>query len=590
MKREDPHSYTDFGQSRISHIDLHLSPDFSTKRIQINATYKLDPPSSGSLYLDTRDLQIDRIHSDRRELNWEVDFRDDILGDRLHIKDLDQISELCIELSTSSKASALQWLSPQQTMGGVHPFLYSQCFALHARSLFPCQDTPLVRFTYDACIEVPQPLTAVMAAAGEGDEHREGTSLFRFHMPQPIPSYLFAFAVGNIAFKEMSERCGIYAEPEMLDDAAWEFEENEKRLGQIENLFGPYIWDRYDILVMPPSFPYGAMENPRLTFLSPVYVVGDRSGTWVVTHEMAHAWTGNLVTNATWEDFWLNEGWTTYAENRSTEVLEGRDYSQLLAVLGRNAMLDEMKRLGEDSERTCLKYSQKGVDPDAVVSNIPYEKGSAFLVQLENAVGRDTFDVFIQKYISEHAFQSLTTEEFVDYLQKQLPQALNEIDVEKWLYQPGFPESAEALDSEMYEEVEAFVTEYKNGHLPEKEQVSNWIFHQVFLFIQMLPKKIPADDCRKIEDLFDFKGSPRYAFLYEFYSLCIRSGYREMMPDIEHFLKTIGVSSRIVKVYRALAETDWSKGLSRQNFDRYKESYHPIARANIERALSEAGI
>jgi leukotriene-A4 hydrolase len=259
MKREDPHSYTKFEQSKISHIDLHLSPDFSMKRIQVSATYELDSPLTGSLYLDTRSLQIHRVHTDGRGWAWEVDFKDDILGERLHIKDLNQVSRFSIDLSTSPEASALQWLSPQQTKGGSHPFLYSQCFALHARSIFPCQDTPSVRFTYDACIEVPQPLTAVMAAAGEGVEHREETSLFQFHMPQPIPSYLFAFAVGNIAFKEMSERCGIYAEPEMLDDAVLEFEENEKRLGQIENLFGPYIWDRYDVLIMPPSFPYGAM-------------------------------------------------------------------------------------------------------------------------------------------------------------------------------------------------------------------------------------------------------------------------------------------------------------------------------------------
>jgi leukotriene-A4 hydrolase len=590
MKWEDPHSVTNVDQSKISHIDLHLIPDFSTKCIDVSATYILSRPSIGSLYLDTRDLRIHRIHADGRTLDWELDSHDEILGERLHIRDLDQELRFSIELTTSSKASALQWLSPQQTAGGKHPFLYSQCFALHARGLFPCQDTPSVRFTFDACIEVPQPLTAVMAAASVGVEHNDATSLYRFHMPQPIPSYLFAFAVGNIAFRGMSERCGIYAEPEMLEAAAWEFEENEKRLRQIEELFGPYIWERYDVLVMPPSFPYGAMENPRLTFFSPVYVVGDRSGTWVVTHEMAHAWTGNLVTNATWEDFWLNEGWTTYAESRSTEVLEGKDYSQLLAVLGRNAMLDDMKRLGEDSERTCLKFPQKGIDPDSVVTNIPYEKGYAFLVQLERVVGRKTFDEFIQKYLNRHAFKSLTTEEFVIFLKEQLPQVMEKVDINEWLYKPGFPESAHVIKSKLYDEVEVVITAYENGELPQKEQVSSWIFHQVFLFIQMLPQAIPVEDCQYLENLFDFRGSPRYASLYNFYSLCIRSGYRGVMSEVEYFLENIGVSSRIVKVYRALAETPWSKALARQIFDRYQERYHPIATANIERALSEAGI
>jgi leukotriene-A4 hydrolase len=590
MKQEDPHSFTNADHSKISHIDLHLTPDFSRKCIDVSATYILDAPSIGSLYLDTRDLRIQRIHANGRTLDWEFDSQDEIKGERLHIKDLDQELRISIDLTTSSKASALQWLSPQQTAGGIHPFLYSQCFALHARGLFPCQDTPSVRFTFDACIEVPRPLTAVMAAAAVGVEHSDGTSRYRFHMPQPIPSYLFAFAVGNIIFKDMSERCGIYAEPEILEGAAWEFEENEKRLRQIEKLFGPYIWERYDILVMPPSFPYGAMENPRLTFFSPVYVVGDRSGTWVVTHEMAHAWTGNLVTNATWEDFWLNEGWTTYAESRSTEVLEGKDYSQLLAVLGRNAMLDDMKRLGEDSERTSLKFPQKGINPDSVVTNIPYEKGYAFLVQLERAVGRKTFDAFIQKYLNTYAFQSLTTEAFVVFLRKHLPQALESVNIDEWLYQPGFPESAHVLRSKLYDEVEVLIKAYENGELPKKEQISNWIFHQIFLFIQMLPKAISVEDCQYLENLFDFKESPRYAFLYNFYSLCIRSGYREVMPEVEHFLETIGVSSRIVKVYRALAETAWSKGVARKLFERFQGRYHPIAIANIERALSEAGI
>jgi len=590
MKRDDPHSYIDFEQRKISHIDFHLTPNFSEHTLHVTATYTLDSPASGSIFLDTRNLTLHRIHSEGEILTWELDEQDDILGRRLHIKDLNQVSVFSIELTTSPNASALQWLAPQQTAGGVHPFLYSQCFALHARSLFPCQDTPSVRFTYDACIEVHQALRAVMAAAAKGVEQQDGKSLFRFHMPQPIPSYLFAFAVGNILFKDMSDRCGIYAEPEMLEAAVWEFEENEKRLKQIEALFGPYIWERYDVLVMPPSFPYGAMENPRLTFFSPVYVVGDRSGTWVVTHEMAHAWTGNLVTNATWEDFWLNEGWTTYAENRSTEMLEGKDYSQLLAILGRNAMLKEMDRLGKDSEKTALKFSQRGVDPDAVVTSIPYEKGSAFLGELERAVGREDFDGFIQKYISGYAFQSLTTEGFVGFLQEHLPKALEMVDVENWLYQPGFPDCVHPLDSELYDEVEVFIAAYEKGEMPTKEQVSDWIFHQVFLFIQMLPEKISVEDCREFESLFGFKGSPRYAFLYDFYSLCIRSGYRDVMPDVEHFLATIGVSSRIVKVYRALAETDWSKTQARALFERFQGRYHSIARDNIDRALVEAGV
>lgn len=590
MRREDPHSFTSLEQHKISHIDLQLRPNFSDHTLAVIATYDLDTPAEGSLYLDSRDLTIHRIHTEGNEVQWGIDIRDAILGERLHLRDLDHISRFTIELTTSSKASALQWLSPQQTAGGELPFLYSQCFAIHARSLFPCQDTPAVRFTFDAQIEVPEKFTAVMAAAIDEVEYRDGTNFYRFHMPQPIPSYLFAFAVGEIDFAEISPRCGIFAEPVMLNTAIEEFCDNEERMREAEKLFGPYIWDRYDVLIMPPSFPYGAMENPRLTFLSPVYVVGDRSGTYVVTHELAHAWTGNLVTNATWEDLWLNEGWTTYAETRITEILESRDFSQLLSYLGRNHMLEEIERLGPDSERTCLKFSQKGLDPDETITNIPYEKGYAFLIQLEQVVGREKFDAFIDKYISSFAFKTLTTEEFVHFLKSNLPQAVELVDVKEWLYEPGFPENAPGLHSRLYDEVRELISAYEKGDLPQKAQVSGWIFHQNLLFIQMLPKKIPEKDCQYFESLFELKGTPRYAFLHNFYSLCIRSGYRDVMPDVEHFLETIGISARVVRVYRALAETKWSQELARLLFERFRERYHPIAIANIERALTEAGV
>ena len=227
-------------------------------------------------------------------------------------------------------------------------------------------------------------------------------------MPQPIPSYLFAFSVGNLRFKALGPRTGIYAEPEVLDAAAWEFGENESKLEQAEMLLGPYLWDRYDVLIMPPSFPFGGMENPRLTFLSPTYIIGDRTATNVITHELAHAWTGNLVTNATWEDFWINEGWTTYAESRITEILEGTEVDQMIRYLKRIAMHEDMQRFGMDSDYTCLKYSQKGVDPEAALSSIPYIKGASFLVCIEQAVGRGLFDEFVKRYISKYSFSSIT--------------------------------------------------------------------------------------------------------------------------------------------------------------------------------------
>jgi aminopeptidase N len=325
MPFSDPHSYTDTEQGKIAHILFGIDVDFSAKVLKIKATYRLEEPVSGSFFLDTRDLQIDRVYKDDQEILWEIDQHDSIVGDRLHLKDLDGFSEFTIEVTTSPEASALQWVTPKQTAGGEHPFLYSQCQAIHARSIFPCQD-------------------------------------------------LFGIAVGNLAFEELGPHTGVYSEPEIIESAVWEFAENEQTLIEAEKLFGPYLWDRYDVLILPPSFPYGGMENPRLTFLTPSCILGDRSRANLVSHELAHAWTGNLVTNATWEDFWLNEGWTTYAESRITEVLEGDKYSQLYSSIRRKLMHKAMERFGMDSVKTCLKYSQTGIDPDEVFSVIPYEK------------------------------------------------------------------------------------------------------------------------------------------------------------------------------------------------------------------------
>jgi len=354
-----------------------------------------------------------------------------------------------------------------------------------------------------------------MAAEHIETEHLGETNQYRYRMPQPIPSYLFGIAVGNLAFEELGPRTGVYSEPEILESAVWEFAENEQTLTEAEKLFGPYLWDRYDVLILPPSFPYGGMENPRLTFLTPSCILGDRSRANLVSHELAHAWTGNLVTNATWEDFWLNEGWTTYAESgwttyaesRITEVLEGEDYSQLLGFIGRYLMFRVMERFGMDSDKTCLKYSQRGIDPDEVFSVIPYIKGASFILRLERSVGREVFDAFIKKYIAAFSFQSLTTEGFISFLEQELPEAIKNVDIDEWLYAPGYPESAPALSSSLFDDVKTRIDAYESDTLPDSQQVADWIPDQIRLFLLMLPERIPVEDCRQLERIFNFKDT-----------------------------------------------------------------------------------
>ncbi len=583
MSFSDPHSFVDVSQGKIKHIRFNINVDFREQVLIVKASYSMDRPVSGSLFLDTRDIEIHQIYVNERKIEWEKDKQDPILGERLHLKNLENSSEFTIELTTSSKASALQWMTPAQTAGGEHPFLYTQCALIHARSIFPCQDSPSIRFTYEAKVEVPDLLTAVMGAALVEDDRK-----YRFKMSQPIPSYLFALAVGNLTFSEIGPRTGIYAEPEMLEAAVWEFAKNEEKLTEAEKFLGPYLWERYDVLIMPPSFPYGAMENPRLTFCSSGLIIGDRRWDYVITHELAHSWTGNLITNATWEDFWLNEGWTTYAETRITEILMGKEFGQLIDTGSYLDLLDDMERFGMDSEITCLKYSQKGLDPDELISGIPYLKGSYFLKLLERLTGRERFDAFIQKYIATYKFQSLTTEAFVTFLQQELPEVVKKVDLDEWLYKPGLAKDAPQFQSKLYDDLVTAAENLKKGILPTQDQIVNWIPDQVYFFLAMLPEVISIENCQDLENLFELKESRDYATIYIFYACAIRSGYQDVLPYVEELVRSCGRSYPLGAVFRALVKEEWSRELARPLFERYRERHHPISVARIESILEEA--
>lgn len=587
MTLHDPTSYADLSQGRIRHIDFHIRADFSTNTLAIKATYQLDAPRRGPLFLDTYKIDLQKAHAGGRSLTWEFDISHQTLGSRLHLKGLDGDSSFTLEFQTSPQASALQWLTPLQTLGGQHPFLYSQCQAIHARSIFPCQDTPSVRFTYSAEMEVPKGLTAVMAA--EQVEGQKGSGRFIFRMPQPIPSYLFALAVGHLEFRELGPRTGIYAEPEILEAAAWEFAENEMRVNEAEKLLGPYLWGRFDLLVLPPSFPFGGMENPRLTFLTPTAILGTRGQTHLITHELAHAWTGNLVTNATWQDFWLNEGWTTYAETRITEVLEGKDFNELNLVFHSRELVEAMERLGYDSPHTCLKRTDG--EEDARAFNIPYYKGCFFLQECERAVGRVRFDAFIQSYMKRFQFQSITTETFLDFMKVELPEVFSKVDVNQWVYQPGMPKGWRKPQSKLYDEVQAALNAYqKDGTLPTPAQVEHWHGVQVKSFLQGLPATVPAADCPRIEEALDLRKRNDAAHYSFFYSLCIASGYEAILPRVEAYAEKIGRMLYIMPIFRALAAAEWSRPHTRSLFERIKSRHHLITAGGIERVLSAAGL
>lgn len=590
MTIHDPHSFTDASQGQIRHIDFTFKVDFASRTLDAVALYTIEKPIKGSLFLDTRGLVIESVFdADRPDqlIDWKLDEQDRVKGTRLHIDNSGGLEKIGIAFKTSSNASALGWLDPPQTAGGKYPFLLSQCQAIHARSMIPCQDSPSVRFTYTAKVKTPAPLTAAMSADRTSVEQQGEFNLCTFDMPQAIPSYLFALAVGNLAFKQIGSRCGVFSEPEVLEEAAWEFGQTERYIEEAEKLFGPYLWETFNMLILPPSFPYGGMENPRLTFLTPTLIVGDRSMVNVVAHELAHSWTGNLVTNATWEDFWLNEGWTVFAERRILEVIEGEPFAQLQAAVRRKSMLEDMRQFGMEADATRLKFSQEGIHPDEVFSTIPYEKGCSFLMRIEQEVGRDRFSKFVRDYINKFQFQSLTTDAFLTFLHQEFPEIDKHVNIDEWVFGAGFPKDAIEPSSPLLDDVYHAVHTYeKDGTLPSDEVVARWKPTQVEVFLKTMPRTIPERDCAHLHALLGLEKSRNYNHLAEFFGIAIRSGYQAVLPQVEQLLSRVGRMLYLRPVYRALEQTPWSRQHAHDLFEKYRHAYHPIAVSALERMLS----
>ena len=447
----DTHSFARPAEARVTHVALDLRTDFAARTLAGTATLTLAvAPGAREVVLDTKDLVIERVNDEAgATLIHTLGDTDPVRGRPLRIALPARGSRLIVHYRTTPRSAALQWLTPEQTAGRKKPYLFSQGQAILTRTWIPTQDSPGIRQTYRARIVAPPELRAVMSA-----EHLTpdgvpvpGGRAFEFALDTPIPPYLIALAVGDIAFRPVGagspQRTGVFAEPSVLDRAVYEFADLDRMLAAAEALYGPYRWGRYDILVMPPSFPFGGMENPRLTFVSPTVLAGDRSLTSLAAHELAHSWSGNLVTNATWRDFWLNEGFTTYFENRIMEQLYGPERAQMLGVIERQELQEELRRFAGTPRETVLYAEVEGRDPDDALSAVPYGKGAAFLRMLELHFGRERFDAWLRSYFDRHAFGSLTTPQFVEDLRATLlgnDAALErELRIREWLFEPGLP-------------------------------------------------------------------------------------------------------------------------------------------------------
>ena len=306
-----------------------------------------------------------------------------------------------------------------------------------------------------------------------------------------------------------------------------------------EKLFGPYRWGRYDVIVLPPSFPFGGMENPNLTFLTPTVLAGDRSLTSLLAHELGHSWSGNLVTNATWDDVWLNEGFTTYVEHRIGAEVFGANEAKMQDVLSRKVLKVALDEMGEDSADSRLKIDATGKNPDDALSDIPYEKGYAFLQTVEAAVGREKFDVFITEYFKAHSFQSITTEDFVDYFNKNLikgDKALAEkIKLGDWVYKAGIPSNIITPVSEDFNAIDNIQKTWRKTGikgLSQKIKSTNEKMH----FIDYLPKDLTADEMAALDKEFNFTNGGNFVVRRQWFIPAIAHQYKSAYPAIEKFL------------------------------------------------------
>ncbi|MEW5854625.1 MAG: M1 family metallopeptidase [Myxococcota bacterium] len=590
MTRLDPHSYADSTQPAATHLDLKLHVDFARKTLEGSAALTFASDASGPVDLDTRGLTIhDVVDAAGKPVRHELSAAEPILGSRLRVHLPSGTRQVTIRYTTSPDATALQWLDPAQTASRKHPYLFSQCQAIHARSMVPLQDSPRVRITYRAELTVPDPLTAVMAAAADGKSPgpTSGTTTFRFHMPQPIPSYLLALAVGEITSKDISPRSRVYAEPLLLDRAVAEFSDVESMIVAAEKLFGPYPWDRFDMLVMPPSFPYGGMENPRLTFLTPTLLAGDKSLVNVVVHELSHSWTGNLVTNASLEHFWLNEGFTVFAERRILEVLEGNEAVALHAAIGRSHLDEDVERLGQTSPHTALRTHLTGVDPDEVYSGVPYEKGCLFLRRIEDAAGRPAFDRFLAAYIQKFRFQSITTDDFLALLDTELPGVAEKVNAKHWIDGTGIPADAPTSPSKRLAELQGIADAWAMGQRPDAAKLRAFTSNDWQVLLPRLPKKLSVDDVACLDREFNLMTSNNAEILVAYLTHAARNAYAPAYPRIREVLTSVGRMKYLRPLYTALREHPETLKLGKEIFESAKSGYHPVARAVMAGVLEK---
>ncbi|HEY1149902.1 MAG TPA: M1 family metallopeptidase [Pseudoduganella sp.] len=590
---QDPLSYARYDQVRTTDLHLDLKADFARKSLDGYAELSLNwiDKDARTLVLDTRQLSIARVQVLDANNRWQpasymLDRPDAKKGQALRIKLASQPEKVRIYYHTAPTASALQWMTPAQTLSGKRPFMFSQSETIDARSWAPVQDTPAVRFTYSARIAAPQGMRVVMSA--ENDQSATGAGGWKFRMPQPVPSYLLAIAIGEIEVRNLGPRTAVYAEPGRIEAAAFELADTEKMVAAAESLYGPYRWGRYDMLVLPPSFPIGGMENPRMTFLTPTMIAGDRSLNDLIAHELAHSWSGNLVTNASWKHWWLNEGFTTYVTTRIVESLYGKEVAEM------NLQVEQEEAMASLKVIPVAKQALLTRDPDVnpatyTDEGLAYPKGAWLLHTLEQRVGREVFDPFLRGWFDQHAFQSATTEQFVAYLRKNLlekfPDAMSDAELDEWLYGSGIPASAQHVSSPRLAALDAKRDAWLKGELPAVElEAKNWIALEWMHFLNDIDGKANAAQLKELDETYGLRSSQNNEIAFRFYLASVNAGYNVRDP-LNTFLMQVGRKKFVLPLYSAMlknpSETGWAKSL----YLKARPRYHPDTQASVDKQM-----
>ncbi|MDP5199335.1 hydrolase/aminopeptidase [Flavobacterium sp. DG2-3] len=585
----DEHSYSKPELAVVKHLDLDIKVDFDTQTISGKASWTIDNKSKGNeIIFDENTLEITKVTlgDEEKETKFELGAATEFHGKPLHITIEPNTTKVNIYYNTTKDAVALQWLKPEQTEDKKKPFLFSQGESVWSRTWIPCQDSPGIRFTYNAKVTVPKDLLAVMSAVNP--QKKNDTGVYTFKQDKAIPSYLMAIAVGDIKFQAIDKRTGVYAEPSMLKKSAYEFAELGKMVDAAEKLYGPYRWGRYDVLVLPPSFPYGGMENPNLTFLTPGVIAGDRSLTSLLAHELGHSWSGNLVTNATWDDIWLNEGFTTYVEHRIGEAIFGKKEFEMQNVITNKELTDNVAEYGETNPDTRLKVSLTNRNPDDGISQIPYVKGYAFLRVIENAVGREKFDPFIKNYFDSHAFKSITTEDFVKYLNENLIKGdktlADKIKLEDWIYKPGIPSNILPVSSADFDAIDAIQKSWREtGVAGLSKKITTTAEKQHF--IDHLPADITAKEMEAIDKEFNFTQGGNFIIKRQWFVQALIHQYKPPYPAIEQFLIGISRTGSVMMLYKEMVKTPEGKVWAKQVFEKAKSGYHATTIQAVEGVL-----